>query len=241
MKLLDVANVERPDRVDYVGEFTSRECGVEILLTEFCDATPTDTAVVGSPTSAPGAFKSIAFPIDGFLRRNTFCNQPDDLAWFAQSFTQKLEFVLTWALTIEATTGTESWTGATGVQSVTLAGTTTAQRVAGIYAARRQWFKSVIAPAGPILHLPPSWGADMKAAGLLNDSNTTVNGDPVVLGDGYDEHPQAFWTGPITIVLGALNKESVPRARLNDAVHVMDQVARFDVAPCSIVRVGAYS
>lgn len=242
MQLLDVADVSYDARLSAHGdELTSRECGAEIRLVEYCGETPDETAVIGTSTSVPGAFKTMPFAIDVWLRRGNFCAQPDDLQWLTTAFRDKLDFVLTWMLTIQHATGSEAWIGDDNVQSTALAGSTAAQRVAGIMAARRQWLKSVVTTGRPILHLPPSWAPDMKAAGLLEDVDTTITKDKVVTGDGYDEKGIAFWSGPIGIKIGKINPETVNRSRTNDQINVVDTFAQFFVSPCSIVRVGAYA
>jgi len=242
MKLTEFAAPDRSSRINgYGDELSSRECGVEIRLVEACGLTPAETPVIGTNTSLPGAFKTVPFAIDGFLRRGTFCAEPDDLAWFSKAFQDELDYILSWMFTIQHAAGSESWIGDNNVQSVTLAGTSAAQRVAGIMDARKQWRKTVVTVGGPVLHLPPSWAPDMKAAGLLENPDLTITGDPVVTSDGYDEKGIAFWTGPVQIKVGKLSTESVPRARTNDEVKVLDTFAQIIVSPCSIVRVGAYT
>lgn len=242
MKLIDFAAPDRSGRINGRGdELTSRECGVEIRLVEACDLPTAETPVIGSNTSLPGSFKTVPFAIDGFLRRGTFCALPDDLAWFTKAFEDELDYILGWMFTINHAAGSESWIGDNNVQSVALAGNTAAQRVAGIMAARKQWRKTVVTVGGPVLHLPPSWAPDMKAAGLLENPDLTITGDPVVTSDGYDEKGIAFWTGPVQLKVGKLKAEMVPRARTNDEVNVLDTFAQIIVSPCSIVRVGAYA
>jgi hypothetical protein len=242
MKLIEFAAPDRTGRINgYGDELTSRECGVEIRLIEACDPPYGETPVIGSNTSLPGAFKSVPFAIDGFLRRGTFCSQPDDLAWFGRAFQDELDYILGWMFTIAHAAGSESWIGDNNVQSVALAGNTAAQRVAGIMAARKLWRHTVVTVGGPVLHLPPSWAPDMKAAGLLENPDLTITGDPVVISDGYDEKGIAFWTGPVQIKLGKLSDEKVTKFRTNDEVNVLDTFAQIIVSPCSIVRVGAYA
>ena len=243
MKLTEFAVPDRTGRINGRGdELTSRECGVEIRLVEACDYPFGETPVIGSDTSLPGAFKTVPFAIDGFLRRGTFCAEPDDLAWFGRAFQDTLDYVLGWMFTIAHAAGSESWIGDNNVQSVSLAGNTDAQRLAGILAGRKLWRQTVVAEGGPVLHLPPSWVPGMVAVGLLTpDGERTTIGDVVVVSDGYDEKGIAFWTGPVQIKVGKINTEMVPRARTNDEVNVLDTFAQIIVSPCSIVRVGAYA
>lgn len=243
MKLLDIAT-KVSGRVDMYDEIPTRECGVEIRLTDACDTgSASDVELIGTAASAPGTFKTAAFPLEGILRRGSYCSEPDDLSWFARAFTAKLEFILTWMLTIEHSAGSETWTNGAGVQTVALGATPSVdQRVAAIMAARLQWESTIVADSGPILHVPPSQAPALVAAGLIvPDGSVTVSGDPVVVGAGYDKHPQVFWSGPITIALGPLNQQSVPRSRLNEVVNALDQWARFEFAPCAVVRVGSYA
>ena len=94
MKLTEFAVPDRTGRINGRGdELTSRECGVEIRLVEACDYPFGETPVIGTDTSLPGAFKTVPFAIDGFLRRGTFCAEPDDLAWFGRAFLDTLDYV----------------------------------------------------------------------------------------------------------------------------------------------------
>lgn len=243
MKLLDVTNVVHEDVVRDSWNVSSRECGVQMLISEVCDPTPEEISILGDDNTIPGEFKVVSFPILGFFRRGRFCEQADDLDWFDDVFEANLELVATWALTVEHAAGSTSWTNGTGVQTVSLAGSpTAAQRVDAIAAGRRQWFKSVSTrDKNPILHVPPSLAPMLKVNGVLENDDKTIWGDRVVTGAGYDEHPQAFWTGPITIHLGKRTSEQTPKVRTNDELTTGDQVMAIVVPPCTIVRVGTYT
>lgn len=244
MKLLsDVANVTRSETVRDSWNLSTRECGVQILITEVCDSTPEEIALVGDDDSAPGEFKVVSFPILGLFRRGRFCEQDDDMDWFDDAFEANLELAATWALTVEHAAGSTSWTNGAGVQTVALAATPTdAQVVAAVEAGRRQWVKSVSTrDKRPIMHVPPQLAPMLKVQGVLDNADKNIWGDRVVIGDGYDEHPQVFWTGPINIYLGERTTEQTPKARTNDELTTADQVMAIAVPPCSIVRVGTYA
>lgn len=243
MKLLDVATVERDLQIREFYPVTARECGVEIRLSEFCDLTPEVLAMIGTNTSSPGEFKAASFPVEGYLRRGTMCALPDDQRWFGRAFDNKLEFALTWALTVEHAAGTQTWLNGSGTQQTVLAGTSDVQLRDAVAVARRQWMKSVMTddPGGPILHIPPKYAAALNFQGILIDEDESIFGDRVVIGDGYDEHPNIFYSGPITIRLGTKKQEMVPRARVNNETNVIDLAAAIIVPPCSIVRAGVYA
>lgn len=244
MKLMEAATVRRNVQLRDYRNQRARECGVEIYLSEFCDDTPENIAVMGTANSAPGDYRVTAFPIAAFLRQGVFCEQPDDQAWFTAAFENHLDYALTYALTVEHIAETEVWTNAPGVQTISLVSNpTTDQRGAAVAAGRRQWFKSVVSadPLGPILHVPPSHLPALKFSGVVLDKDTTVWGDRVVCGEGYDEHPQEFWSGPIGVELGVVESENVPRAMINSTTRVADVAAAIDIVPCSIVRIGSYT
>lgn len=246
MKLLgDAAKVVRQDTVRDTWNVSARECGVQMLITEACDPTPEEISLVGDDTTTPGEFKVVSFPILGLFRRGRFCELPDDLDWFDAAFEGNLELAATWALTVEHAAGSTSWTNGTGVQTVSLAGSPTdVQRVAAIEEGRRLWLKTVSTPQkkqGPIMHVPPVLAPMLKVQGVLDNADRNIWGDRVVIGDGYDEHPQVFWTGPITIYLGHRTTEATPKVRTNDELTSADQVMAIAIPPCSIVRVGAYA
>lgn len=243
MKLLDVATVERGVQIRDAYNLPARECGVELRITEFCDTTPEDTALIGTDTSLPGEFKVASFPLQGFLRRGVLCAQPDDQAWFGRAFDQKLEFALTWALVVQHAAGAESWSNGAGTQQTALAGTSDVQLRDAVAIARRQWMKSVMTDdaKGPILHVPPRYAAALKTQGVLESVDKSIYGDRVVIGDGYDEHPNIFYSGAIKIRLGEKIQDHVPVPRINNEINVIDLGVEIVVPPCSIVRAGAYA
>lgn len=246
MKLLGdggVADVTREDVVRDSWNVSARECGVQILISQTCSDTPTEIALIGDDTSAPGEFKAVSFPVLGFFRRGRFCEQPDDLDWFDDVFETNLELVATWALTVDHAAGSDSWTNGTGVQTVSLAATPTdAQQVAAIEEGRRLWLKTVSTrDKSPIMHVPPKLAPMLKVQGVLDNADRNIWGDRVVIGQGYDEHPQVFWTGPIGVHIGARTTEATPKARTNDELTASDQMMALVIPPCSIVRVGSYA
>lgn len=244
MKLLEAATVITGVQLRDYENRESRECGMELLLTEACTQSPEEREIVGGDDStSPGTYKAFSFPIQGFLRGGVLCQRPDDIDWFAAAFQNSLDMALGFALTVEYADGAQVWTNGPDVQSVALAATPTdAQLGAAVAAGYRQWYKSVVVAAGgPILHVPPSLAARLKFAGVLLDDNKSIYGTPVVINPGYDEHPNIFWTGPITIKVGVPITENVPLARLNSRTLITDQFAEFDIPPCSIVRVGTYA
>lgn len=245
MRLLEFAPPVTNEQMRDYWNRSARECGVELLLTEACTESPTEHAIVGGHGSKIGDnYKVASFPIQAFLRTGILCAQPDDMEWFTQAFMQSLEMAISYGFTIEAAAGTDTWTNGPGVTVQAQAGTTTptiTQRVDAIKAGRRLWYKTVITETGiPVMHVPPSLAPDLKFNGVLQDDNKNIWGDPVVIAPGYDEHPNVFFTGPIEIKLGKLMRDNVPVPRMNNQTMVADVFAAIDVAPCSIVRIGAY-
>ena len=247
MKLLEVATVN-PDgiRWDQGIPGTARECNVQA---ELADACTTDTIeMVGDVDSfGPGAYNVLPFPAQAFLRLPVTCERDDDMAWFEAAFRQWQERVVTRAMVVEPINNAETWIGATGVQTVTLAGSATdAQLEAAIFAAREQWRSTVFSSSpSPILHVPPSMTARLGRIGILqatNEGTKTITEDRLVIGDGYDiSTPHIFWSGEIKVLMSPINNRDgrVRRARLNDSVIPLDQLFAIDTPPCSIVRVGS--
>lgn len=244
-RLLDVARVNPDDgkewRLGY--EATARECNVQVEFAEACD--PEYIALVGDVDSfGPGQYKVVPFIIEGFLRQGVLCQEPDDGAWFREAFNGLAEYALTRALVIQAVAGTESWIGDDSVQVQTLAGATDANMATALAAGRDLWFSTVVEPEGvPIMHVPPSLVSQLVRIGWLFVGDQGIKstlGDKVVVGAGYESDPHVFFTGSIIIRLNDTNLEDdLIHARLNESTIAVDRLGLVDVAPCSIVKVGA--
>lgn len=247
-RLLDIATVNPDDgrewRLGY--DATARECNVQVEFAEACD--PTYIAIVGDETTfGIGSYKVIPFPVQGFLRLGVNCHENDDAAWLAASFRALAERVVTRALVIQAAAGNEAWLGDDSVQTQTLSDATDAVLDAGIAAARETWFSTVVDPIGrPIMHVPPSMVSRLVRLGWLvklgseNEAESTL-GDPVVIGNGYEADPHVFFTGSIVVRLTEPNIDDgvLINARMNNLTIPIDRLGCIDVAPCSIVKVGA--
>jgi hypothetical protein len=244
--LLEVATVNPDDgrewRLGY--DQTARECNVQVEFAEACDTNY--IALVGDENSfGPGQYKVVPFILEAFLRQGILCQEPDDGAWFRASFEGIAEYAFTRALVIQAVPGTESWIGDNSVQVQTLAGSTDANLETGITAARALWLSTVVTPDGkPIMHVPPSMVYRLVRLGMLLATTEgkvySPMGDKVVVGDGYDANPHVFFTGPIVIRTGPVKvEEDLIHARMNDTTIAGDHLGMIDVAPCSIVVVGA--
>jgi len=261
MKLLDVATVNPQDRVagqhwrmGYRG--VSRECAVSVELQVPCPPDPataawnaTVTPLIGTVDSTKAQYDVTPVPIRYYLRQSVTCEQDDDKDWFKDAVQAKTDYVVSRALVMETPTGSDTWVGAAGVQSVTLAASPTAANwQTSVAAARELWVKSVVSRNDhPILHVPPSLAGQLMLAGLLQingpEQVDSIWGDKVVISDGYDDPatPHVFLTGEIIVRLSELDDEGGPRydRRLNDYILEAHRWAAIDLAPCAIVRVGA--
>lgn len=260
MKLIDTATVNPQDRwtghweMGYPG--VSRECAVQIELQVACPPDPataawdaTVTPLIGNVNSTKAQYDVTPVPIAYYLRQSVTCEQDDDKLWFTEAVNAKTDYVLSRALVVETPTGSDTWMGATGVQSVALAATpTVANWRTSVAAARKLWTHSVVSRNDhPILHVPPVLAGDLVGAGLLQingpEEVDSIWGDKVVISDGYDDPttPHVFFTGEIIIRLGELAFEGPARYdhRLNDYILEARRYAAIDLAPCAIVRVGA--
>lgn len=259
MKLLDAATVNPQDRwadrwqLGYAG--VSRECAAHVEIEVPCppdSATAawnaTVTPLIGSTASRKAQYDVLPFPVRAFLRQDVTCEQPDDKDWFIDAFKAKVDYIVSRALVMETVTGSDTWTGAAGVQTVALAATPTAANWrTSVAAARKQWTHSVISrETHPLLHVPPLLAGELMAASLLQingpEEVNSIWGDKVIISDGYDDAatPKVFFTGEIIVRLSGVNDEGGPKYnhRMNDYLLEIDQWAAVDLAPCAIVRVG---
>jgi len=263
MKLLDAATVNPQDENaarwlnGYKG--TTRACSVHMEIQQPCPADPEDfdadvVNVIGTVDSRPSQYDVLAFPVRSYLRSSTLCQRDDDAAWFAEAIKTKLDYLASRALVLETVGGSDTWIGAAGVQSVALAGSptpTVANWRSSIAAARKLWMKTVVSRSpNPIMHVPYSLHAEIASTGLIQITGpgeaSTATGDKVVIADGYDEAatPRVFFSGEIVVRLG--DGDGLPGYgqvqydhRLNDWKLENVEWISVDVAPCSIVRVGA--
>lgn len=259
MKLLDAATVNPPDRwagrwdMGYSG--VSRECAVHMEIEVPCPPDPataawnaTVTPLIGSTASRKAEYNVKPFPVRAFLRQSVTCEQDDDKDWLLRAVQAKVDFIVSRALVNETVTGSDTWIGAAGVQSVALAATPTAANwQTAVAAARKQWIQSVVTTeTHPILHVPPSLAGPLMAASLLMingpEEVDSIWGDPVVISDGYDfaATPKVFFSGEVIVRTTAWNDEGGVKYnhRMNDYLLEIDQWAAVDLAPCAIVRVG---
>lgn len=246
-RLLDVADVNPADgrawRLGY--ETSARGCNAQVEFAEACD--DSQIAVIGTETSfGPEQYKTVPFPIQGFLRQGTLCQQSDDGPWFRAAFADLAEHVLTRALVIQAAAGNQSWIGDSTVTTQTLSDSTDAVLDAALAAARETWFASVIGGGGnPIMHVPPSMVSRLVRLGWLvkfgaDQSVESYLDDEVVVGSGYGPNPHVFFSGPIIVRLTDISLEdNLVNSRINLSTIAVDRLGMVDVAPCSIVKVGA--
>jgi hypothetical protein len=249
MKLLEAASVNR-DALDLGGagyNVNMRDCGLNVRLTDAC--AETSVQVVGDNTSEAGTYYVKPFAIEAELRRSVLCERPDDKSWVEKVLEANLEYPLSRALVIQPIASTTSWLGDSGVASVTLPGSPTADDYgAAVMAARKLWFETVMTlEGGPIMHVPPTLVPTLVKAGVLqmmpDGSAATILGDKVVIAPGYDRTgARVFFSGPIKIAYLPVDaNDLLRRTRTNDSVVVANTIAIIDTPPCAIVRVGTYS
>jgi hypothetical protein len=249
MKLLEAATVNRSsDVLGGAGYYAdTRDCGLQVRLTDACEED--SIAVVGDNTSEAGTYYVKPFAIEAELRRSVLCERSDDQAWVEKVLETNLDYPLSRALVIQPIASTTSWLGDSGVASVALAGSPTADDYgAAVMAARKLWFESVMSlEGGPLLHVPPSLVLTLVKSGVLqvaaDGSATSILGDKVVISAGYDRTgANVFFSGPVKISYMPIDSNDLlRRTRTNDSVVVANTIAIVDTPPCAIVRVGTYS
>ncbi len=221
-----------------------RSTGMHMRLIDACVEEYTD--VIGTEGASAGAYSALPFGIQVLLQRSVFCQRPDDKQYVEQVMDTNIDYPLGRGLVVQPVDDTNVWIGDPMVQSVPLAGSTVANYVTAINAARKLWKSTVLVPAGaPILHIPPSLVPDLlgKIMWLDGPDLVSVWGDKVVVSDGYDlpSVPRIFLTGPYKVYLMPYQSDLHRATRLNDALVAVNTVALIDTEPCAIVRVGAYT
>jgi hypothetical protein len=129
---------------------------------------------------------------------------------------------------------------------VALPGTSAAQYRTAVAAAYDLWHKTVAdSHSEPVLHIPPALAPDLQAANIITVTSPTevssVYSPKVVVSPGYDLNPKIFFSGEIVVRISGIDDEGGPlhEARLNNVTISANQQLAVDVAPCSIVRLGA--
>lgn len=249
MNLLEAATVN-DGRVDWLGNgynAQSRECGVQMRLTDACEEESIE--LVGDENSEVAQYTVKPFAIEAQLNRSVLCERPDDTEWVKKVVEANLDYPLSRALVIQPIAGTNSWIGDAAVPTVALGADPTADDyTAAILEARAQWFETVMSiKGGPILHVPPSLVPTLVKGGILSMKGdgdaATILGDRVVIGTGYERtNMNVFYSGEIKIYHSSIDTNDIlRRARTNSSIILANLIALIDVAPCSIVRVGSYS
>lgn len=251
MRLLEAADVNPTQGPPRDGRWASgygvptRQCAVHMEVEDPCGGAG-NTAIMGDVTDRPDQYWVQPVPVRSFLRQGVLCEQPDDKDWFRQAVGAKLEYVAGAALVSQWSTLVETWIGDAGVQSVALAGTSAAQYRTAVAAAYDLWHSTVADTASePLLHVPPSLVPDLAAASILAVTSPTeissVYSPKVVSSPGYDKNPKIFFTGRVVVRVSGIDDEGGPlyEARLNNVTLSGNELLAIDVAPCSIVRVGA--
>lgn len=251
MRLLEAANVNPGDRVPRDGRWSlgynapTRVCALHLEVEDPCGGEG-NVAIVGDILDRPAQYWVQPVNVRSFLRQGTNCQQPDDEKWFEQAVGAKLEYVAGAALVSQWSTAVETWIGDAGVQSVALAGTSAAQYRTAVAAAYDLWHSTVAGPdSEPLLHIPPALAPDLQAAGILTVTGprelSSVYSPKVVASPGYDKNPKIFFSGEVVVRISGVDDEGGPinEARINNVTISANQQLAIDVAPCSIVRVGA--
>lgn len=249
MKLLEAATVNRGDINLFGAGYNAdiRDCGLQVRLTDAC--AETSVLVIGDNTSAAGTYFVKPFAVEAELHRSVVCERPDDQSWVDKVLEANLEMPLSRALVIQPIASTTSWLGDSGVASVTLPGSPTADDYgAAVMAARKLWFETVVTlSGGPIMHVPPTLVPTLVKAGVLQMNQAgeaaTILGDRVVIAPGYDRiGARVFFSGEIKIAYMPIqSNDLLRRVRTNDSVVVANTIAIIDTPPCAIVRVGSYA
>jgi hypothetical protein len=224
---------------------STRACAVHMEIQDPCGG-EANIAIMGTVTGRPASYFVQPFAVRAYLRQSVSCEGPDDKDWFRESARAKLEYVAGRGLVQQFAPTVETWIGDAGVQSVALPGTSAAQYRTAVAAAYDLWNASVASSSGePLMHVPPSLVPDLQAAGILSvtspDEISSVYSSKVVSTPGYDLNAKIFFSGEIVIRVGEPDDEggALYFARINDVTLSMNTLMAIDVAPCSIVRVGA--
>lgn len=251
MRLLDVATINPDGRAPGDGRWyqgynnSTRACAVHMEVQDPCGGEG-NVAIMGDVTDRPASYFVQPFPVRAYLRQSVSCEAPDDKDWFGLAVRTKLEYVAGRALVQEFVPNIQTWIGDAGVQSVALAGTSAAQYRTAVSDASKLWHATVASSTGePLLHVPPSLVPDLEAANVLSVTSPTeissVYSSKVVASPGYDLNPKIFFTGEVVIRIAEPQDEGGPLydVRINDVTLTSNTLMAIDVAPCSIVRVGA--
>lgn len=254
MRLLEAANVNPPagsggprDGRWFLGySNAARQCAMHMETEDPCGG-EANGAIIGDVTDRKGDYWVQPVNVRSFLRQSVSCEQPDDKDFFRQAVAAKLEYVAARYLVVELAPAVQTWIGDAGVQSVALAGNTAAQYRTAVAEAYDLWHSTVAdVHSEPVLHVPPALVPDLEAANILAVTGpreiSSVYSPKVVASPGYDTAtPKVFFTGEVVVRISGIDEEGGPlyEARLNNVTISANQVLAVDVAPCSIVRVGA--
>lgn len=231
MRLLDVATVVVGD-AHFPIEGDERDSSVNVTLDEAC----TDGVVTGVPVvtrlvdlADTYTFRPFGITID--LERRVRGARDDDQQWLKAAEEDVTEQALGKALTVQPYAGADVWIGSASVATA-----------ADVPAGRNAWTAHHIGE--PILHVAPENVPTLVGAHIIKvaDDGEVVTSwhDRVVVNSGYAGYP-SFWTGEVFISLSSIDYEDeINRDILGNLVTLRGyRLAAIDIAPHSIVRVGA--
>jgi hypothetical protein len=264
VKLLDAAEV-KPGTGNWEQGWDGdpRGCGgVSVYISDPCDP-DAGQDVIGSAADADGrnpasvddcSYRVVPFGFVAEMVRSTRMSKDDDMDWLAGALKESSEIPVARGLLVQtgvAPRENTTWIGNDQATEIAAPALTDNNAVADAVAAGRSAFFAKTIGLRPILHVNPGRAITLKKAGVVeldpnNGDDRTAWGDPVVISEGYSDIPDlspvplAFWTGPLEITLGDVNREDVVKAtRMNRTLLQVTRMAAIDTLPCAIVRIGA--
>jgi len=237
MKLSEfITLVDRRARGWYPGwEEEDRNCSVSLSLTDVCAPNTDNGLITNSVPAEPSPYAIVPFASTARIDRKIPCAADDEEKWLIDLMRadSTVDIVVGRALCVEHATGAETWIGDTQVAQHTA----TANIHDDVPAARQAWFDSNTGT--PALHVSMNVLPKLVANGVVDqDGQTTVWGDPVVTSPGYLPGV-AFWSGPITAYADEPQVDIWLDAPSNAMAFNGTRMYAVDMAPCSVVRIGA--
>jgi hypothetical protein len=263
VKLLDAAEV-KPGTGNWEQGWDGdpRGCGgITIYIAAPCDPAGGQD-VVGTAADADGrnpasvddcAYRVVPFGFVAEMIRPTRMSKDDDMDWLVKAVKEASEIPVARGLLVQTGTApreSATWIGNDLATEIAAPALTDNDAIADAVAAARTAFFAKTIGLQPILHVNPGHAVRLKKSGVVeldpaNGQDRTAWGDPVVISEGYSDIPDlspvplAFWTGPIEITLGDVNREDLVRVhRMNRTLLQVTRMAAIDTLPCAIVRIG---
>jgi hypothetical protein len=237
MKLSEfITLVDRRTGSWYPGwEEEERNCAVSLSLTDVCAPNTANGLITNSVPAEPSPYAIVPFASTARIDRKIPCAADDEEKWLIDFMREDstVDTVVGRALCVQHATGAETWIGDTQVTEFTA----TANIHDDVADARMTWTANN--GGQPALHVADNVLPGLVVNGVVaEDGQTTVWGDTVVASSGYLPGV-AFWSGPITAYADEPQVDIWVDAPSNSMAFNGTRMYAVDMAPCSVVRIGA--